>query len=83
MVETLDYLTGKYREPRLHQLTLELGANMLLLGKLYQDKASAIAALEHSLSSGKAAEIFAKMVAALGGPTDLLEKPDNYLAKAS
>ncbi|WP_423188056.1 thymidine phosphorylase [Alishewanella sp. d11] len=83
VVETLDYLTGKYREPRLHQLTLELGANMLLLGKLYQDKASAIAALEHSLSSGKAAEIFAKMVAALGGPTDLLEKPDNYLAKAS
>lgn len=83
VVETLDYLTGKYREPRLHQLTLELGANMLLLGKLYQDKASAIAALEHSLSSGKAAEIFAKMVSALGGPTDLLEKPDNYLAKAS
>lgn len=83
VVETLDYLTGKYREPRLHQLTLELGANMLLLGKLYQDKASAIAALEHSLSSGKAAEIFAKMVSAMGGPTDLLEKPDNYLAKAN
>lgn len=83
VLETLDYLTGKYREPRLHQLTLELGANMLLLGKLYQDKASAITALEHSLSSGKAAEIFAKMVSALGGPTDLLEKPNNYLAKAN
>ncbi len=83
VVETLDYLTGKYREPRLHQLTLELGANMLLLGKLYQDKASAVAALEHGLSSGKAAEIFAKMVSAMGGPTDLLEKPDNYLAKAN
>lgn len=82
VVETLDYLTGKYREPRLHQLTLELGANMLLLGKLYQDKAAAIAALEHSLSSGKAAEIFAKMVAALGGPTDLLERPAQYLAAA-
>lgn len=82
VVETLDYLTGKYREPRLHQLTLELGANMLLLGKLYQDKASAIAALEHSLSSGKAAEIFAKMVSAMGGPTDLLERPEQYLATA-
>lgn len=82
VVETLDYLTGKYREPRLHQLTLELGANMLLLGKRYQDKAAAIAALEHSLSSGKAAEIFAKMVSALGGPADLLERPDNYLAQA-
>lgn len=82
VVETLDYLTGKHREPRLHQLTLELGANMLLLGKLYQDKAAAIAALELSLSSGKAAEIFAKMVTALGGPADLLERPQQYLATA-
>lgn len=82
VIETLDYLTGKYREPRLHQVTLELGANMLQLGGLYQDKASAIAALEQSLSSGKAAEIFARMVAALGGPADLIEKPQQYLAAA-
>lgn len=83
VIETLDYLTGKYREPRLHQVTLELGANMLMLGGLYQDKASAVAALEHSLSSGKAAEIFARMVSALGGPTDLIEKPQQYLASAA
>jgi len=82
VMETLDYLTGKYREPRLHQVTLELGANMLMLGGLYQDKASAIRALELSLSSGKAAEIFARMVSALGGPADLLEKPQLYLASA-
>ena len=83
VMETLDYLTGKYRELRLHQITLELGANMLMLGGLHPDKASAVAALEHSLSSGKAAEIFAKMVAALGGPADLIEKPQQYLATAS
>ncbi|WP_445425729.1 thymidine phosphorylase [Alishewanella sp. HL-SH06] len=82
VMETLDYLTGKYREPRLHQLTLELGANMLVLGKVYADKAAAVAALEHSLSSGKAAEIFAKMVSAMGGPADLFEKPEQYLAAA-
>ncbi|MBU1309628.1 MAG: thymidine phosphorylase [Gammaproteobacteria bacterium] len=82
VMETLDYLTGKYREPRLHQVTLELGANMLMLGGLHKDKASAVAALEHSLSSGKAAEIFAKMVSALGGPVDLIEKPQQYLASA-
>ena len=82
VLETLDYLTGKYREPRLHQVTLELGANMLMLSGLQQDKASAVAALEHSLSSGKAAEIFANMVSALGGPADLLEKPQHYLASA-
>lgn len=82
VMETLDYLTGKYREPRLHQVTLELGANMLMLGGLYADKAKAVAALELSLSSGKAAEIFARMVSALGGPADLLEKPQQYLATA-
>jgi thymidine phosphorylase len=83
VIETLDYLTGKYRDPRLHQVTLELGANMLMLGGLYNDKASAIHALENSLASGKAAEIFAKMVAALGGPADLVEKPQQYLAAAA
>jgi thymidine phosphorylase len=82
VIETLDYLTGKHREPRLHQLTLELGANMLMLGGIHHDKAAAVAALELSLSSGKAAEIFSKMVAELGGPADLLEKPQQYLAKA-
>lgn len=82
VLETLDYLTGKYREPRLHQVTLELGASMLQLAGLFADKASAMAALEHSLTSGKAAEIFAQMVAAMGGPADLLEKPELYLGKA-
>ncbi len=82
VLETLDYLTGKYREPRLHQVTLELGASMLQLAGLYADKTSAIKALEHSLTSGKAAEIFAKMVAAMGGPADLMEKPQQYLAAA-
>lgn len=82
VLETLDYLTGKYREPRLHQVTLELGASMLQLSGLAKDKASAVAALELSLTSGKAAEIFAQMVSAMGGPVDLLEKPQQYLAAA-
>lgn len=82
VLETLDYLTGKYREPRLHQVTLELGASMLQLAGLAKDKASAVAALELSLTSGKAAEIFAQMVSAMGGPVDLLEKPQQHLAAA-
>lgn len=82
VIETLDYLSGKYREPRLHQITLELGANMLMLGGLFSDKTQAIAALQHSLDSGKAAEIFAKMVSTLGGPADLFEKPEQYLLPA-
>ncbi|MTH76239.1 thymidine phosphorylase [Paracoccus aestuariivivens] len=37
---------------------------------------------EHALISGAAAERFARMVAAQGGPTDLLERPDAYLPPA-
>lgn len=82
VLETLDYLTGRVREPRLHQVTLELGASMLQLAGLYPNKAAAIAALELSLSSGQAAERFAQMVSALGGPHDLIEQPHKYLAAA-
>ena len=38
--------------------------------------------LQDSLSSGKAAEIFGKMVGALGGPNDFIERADGYLPAA-
>jgi thymidine phosphorylase len=39
--------------------------------------------VEKALSSGKALEKFAQMVAALGGPTDFVENADKYLPKAT
>ena len=39
--------------------------------------------IARALESGKAAEKFAKMVAALGGPVDLIEKPTEYLPRSS
>jgi thymidine phosphorylase len=38
--------------------------------------------VEEAISSGRAAAIFARMVAALGGPADLLDKPEAHLAPA-
>ena len=38
--------------------------------------------MERALASGAAAERFARMVAALGGPHDLVDAPDRYLAHA-
>lgn len=79
----IDYLTGsKPRESRTHALTLALGAEMLVLGGLAPDTQAATVKLQAALDSGAAAERFAKMVTALGGPADLLEKPDAYLASA-
>ncbi|MDM4765520.1 thymidine phosphorylase [Pelomonas sp. SE-A7] len=80
--ETLRYLKGEQREPRLHEVTLALCAEMLVLGGLAADTAAARVKLQASLDSGAAAEKFSAMVAALGGPADLLERPDAYLAQA-
>jgi thymidine phosphorylase len=80
--ESLDYLTGAEREPRLHEVTLALAASLLDQGGLAEDEAAGRAAAERALESGAAAERFAAMVAALGGPADLLEAPDRHLAAA-
>jgi thymidine phosphorylase len=78
----LDHLTGRRREERFHEVTVALGAEMLLLGRLAADLDAARTKIENAFASGAAAERFARMVAALGGPADLLEKPANHLAAA-
>ncbi|MCV2423171.1 thymidine phosphorylase [Paucibacter sp. DJ2R-2] len=82
LLEALRYLRGELREPRLHALTLALAGEMLRLGGLAANAADAEAKLQAALDSGSAAEKFAQMVAAQGGPADLLERPEQYLAAA-
>jgi thymidine phosphorylase len=92
--EAIAYLTGeggpgagsgaagasaRAREPRQHEVTMALSAELLVTGGLFATVADARAACERVLASGEAAERFARMVAALGGPADLLERPDTYL----
>ncbi|HEY9105582.1 MAG TPA: thymidine phosphorylase [Roseateles sp.] len=82
VIETIRYLKGEHREPRLHEVTLALCAEMLVLGGLSTDTAAARVKLQAALDSGAAAEKFAKMVVALGGPSDLMERPSAYLVAA-
>ena len=69
------YLTGARREPRLHEVTMALAASLLAQGGLAASEEDGRAAAERALESGAAAERFARMVAALGGPADLVERP--------
>jgi thymidine phosphorylase len=80
--EAVAYLTGAYRNPRLHEVTMALCAEMLLLGKLAASEEEARKKLQEVLDNGKAAEIFGKMVSELGGPNDFVESYENYLEKA-
>tara|TARA_B100000767_G_scaffold141769_1_gene133969 strand:- start:815 stop:1984 length:1170 start_codon:yes stop_codon:yes gene_type:complete len=83
MAECIEFLLNPVQaDERLVDLTLELAAHMLDLSGVAdnlndaKDKASA------ALNQGRAAQVFARMVAGLGGPTDLLEKPQRYLPQA-
>ncbi|WP_027170740.1 thymidine phosphorylase [Methylobacterium sp. 10] len=74
----VDYLTGRSGEPAFHAVTVALCAEMLVLGGLAADIAAAARRIEDARDSGRAAEIFGRMVSALGGPADFIEKADRY-----
>jgi thymidine phosphorylase len=78
----IDYLTGKSRPARLHEVTMALCAEMLLIGGVVKSLEEGRARLQHALDSGEATARFARMVSALGGPADLVERPDAHLASA-
>jgi len=80
--EALDFLNGKRREPRLLAVTQALCAELLVLGQLATDHDDAITRVTRVLDDGSAMERFARVVAALGGPADFVERPGQYLVAA-
>ena len=81
--EAIDFLTGRGpREPRLEAVTLALCGEMLALSGLCADAKAGQALARRALDSGDAAERFARMVAALGGPRNVLSPRFAGLPKA-
>ena len=76
--EAIAVLTGKLATGRLYELTLALGSELLDMVAIAEGRDR----LVDALASGRAAERFARMIALLGGPADLLERPDAHLAAA-
>lgn len=77
--EAVRFLTGAERNPRLLEVTLALCSEMLISGKLATSEEEARGKLLQVLDSGQAAEVFARMVAAQGGPVDFVERHEAYL----
>lgn len=75
----VDFLTGDRRDARLEAVTLALVAEMLVSAKLAANHKVATERARDALSSGKAAEIFGRMVAGLGGPTDFISRVSHHL----
>jgi thymidine phosphorylase len=82
VLEAIDYLTGRARDPRLHQVVLALAIEMLRGVGIGTDRCGAQSLVEEALDSGRAAECFARMVATLGGPADLIDDPTRHLPAA-
>lgn len=82
IVNCLDFLAGRKAGTRLEKAVLSFAAEMLVqagsAATLDEGEVLAVAAL----SSGRAMEVFAKMVAGLGGPSDFVERPSHYLPSA-
>ncbi len=82
VLDTIAMLRNERADPRLLEVTLALGTEVMRLSGLAREEAAARKALNDALASGAAAECFARMVASLGGSPDILERPAAHLARA-
>lgn len=82
LVEAMQYLRNEHREARLDEVVVALCAEMLIAGGICSDHEEARKRVEQSIESGAALEVFARMVSALGGPSDFTDKYEQYLPVA-
>jgi len=81
--ESVLYLRNEVRESRLDEVVIALCAEMLLVAEVETDRDLAAKRCNEVIANGHAAEKFARMVEALGGPADFLENYEAYLPKAN
>jgi len=67
----------------LHKVVQSLASAMLINTNLASNEKDAHEKIERVLRSGLAAEVFDRMIAALGGPTNFIEKPWDSMTKAN
>jgi thymidine phosphorylase len=82
VMEAVQFLGGESVDIRLLEVTRTLSAELLVMGGLAADDAAALHQVDAALSSGRALTQFARMVAAIGGPADFVERPAHYLPVA-
>ncbi len=70
ILECINFLTNQEKDPRLHNITYELVASILMMAQNIS-KDEALKKIDTVISNGEAAEKFEKMVAALGGASNM------------
>ena len=82
IAEVMSALTAP-KTSRLTDITLALGAELLVLSRQEADVGSAASRLLEALHSGQAAEVFERMITALGGPSDFTKNWRQLLPEAN
>ncbi len=82
VVHACEFLAGKSSDPRVMEITLALGAELLVSARIEENAQAATSRLKLTLASGAAAERFDRMVTALGGPADFIATHTRHLKPA-
>ena len=83
IIEAIEYLRGEKCDTRLDIITRGLCVELLQMCGRCTDRISAEKMVESAIMSGQAAEKFAQMIAALGGPNDIIDNYNMYLPRAA
>ncbi len=82
VAEVMETLTGTSVNPALRDLAAALGGELLSMAGQAPDPAAGAMRIREALASGRAAERFGGMIAALGGPADFVERWPDRLPSA-
>ena len=82
IAECVRFLRNEHREARLDRVTRSLCAEMLVVTGLEPDRDRADDKVLEAITSGRAAEKFERMVAAMGGPSNFIESWEEHLPVA-
>ncbi|MGH1370088.1 MAG: thymidine phosphorylase [Maritimibacter sp.] len=82
VLDAIEFLHNPERNARQAEVVFALTGEMLLTAGLAASREEGIAKSRRVVQNGQAAETFGRMVAALGGPTDFVERANEHLPKA-
>jgi len=74
--EAVEILNGMHKNSRLYKVALTLGAYMLIAGEKYDDFDLAYEAQQKAIESGRAREMFKKLIKAQGGDERIVDDPE-------
>lgn len=80
--EAMLYLRNEHRDPRLDEVVMQLCAELFLMMDIEPGRDAARKCVDDAIRSGRAAEVFERMVAGLGGPTSFVSDFERHLPSA-